>query len=146
MSNSPQPPINISDDEKIARVVFSPLMVDDGALSPSAFFLRNLRQPEDYVSVFRSNYFEPTRKNVSMIHAPEGNDFYGYALLNVGICRSISFKEIMIDVLSHPTANNPFHAGIHYSKSGTSIKGRCTDPDFIVVATMLANNSELKPF
>lgn len=81
-----------------------------------------------------------------MIHPPKGNSIYGYAILNVGVCRSISYKEIIIDVLSHPNKNNPFHAGIHYSKSGNAIKGMCTDPDFIIVAGILANNSELKSF
>lgn len=146
MSDVQSLPIDINDEENIARVVFSPLMVEDGDVSPSAFFLRDLKPPEDYVSVFRHNYIEPTIENVSMIHPPKGNSIYGYALLNVGVCRGISYKEIIIDVLSHPSRSNPFHAGIHYSKSGTVIKGKCTDPDFIIVAGMLANSSEIRPF
>lgn len=140
-------PKYVSDEESIARVIFSPMMIEDDSVSPSAFFLRNLkRQPEDYVSVFRCDHMVPTLKNVSMIHPPTNNTIYGYALLNVGFCRSVTYKDIAVDVLSHPSQNNKFHAGIHYSKSSTAIKGACTDPDFIVVAGMLANNSELIPF
>jgi hypothetical protein len=116
-------PQNINDGENIARVVFSPMMVEDEEVSPSAFFLRDLKPPEDYVSVFRHNYIVPTFENVSMIHPPKGNAIYGYALINVGICRNITYKDIMIDVLPHPNRNNPYHAGIHYSK-GQCYKGR----------------------
>lgn len=139
-------PEKIGDEEKVARVVFSPSMVEDGELSPSAFFLRNLRTPEDYVSVFRYNYMKPTLQNVSMIHPPKDNSIYGYALLKVSFCRQVSYKDIVLEVLSHPTKNNPVHAGIHFSKAGAVIKGACADPDFIIVAGMLANESSLCSF
>lgn len=146
MSEIQLPLQNITDEENIARVILSPMMVEDDEVSPSAFFLRDLKPPEDFVSVFRHNYIIPTPENVSMIRVPEGNILYGYALINVGICRNITYKDIMIDVLSHPSHRNPYHAGIHYSKSGNAIKGSCADPDFIIVAGMLANNSELTSF
>lgn len=146
MTNEHSLPENISDDEHIARVVFSPSMVEDGEVSPSAFFLRNLRTPEDYVSVFRHDYIEPTLENVSMIHPPKDNSIYGYALLEVSFCRRVSHKDIVLSILSHPSKNNPFHAGIHFSKADVAIKGACTDPDFIIVAGILANQSELHPF
>lgn len=146
MSEIQLPLQNITDEENIARVILSPMMVEDDEVSPSAFFLRDLKPPEDFVSVFRHNYIIPTPENVSMIRVPEGNILYGYALINVGICRNITYKDIMIDVLSHPSPRNPYHAGIHYSKSGNAIKGSCADPDFIIVAGMLANNSELTSF
>ena len=136
----------INDRENIARLVFSPMMVEDGKVSPSAFFLRNLKSPENYVSVLRHDYIVPTHENVSMIHPPKDNIIYGYALINVGVCRNITHKNIMIDVLSHPNQNNKYHAGIHYSKLGRAIKGECTDPDFIIVAGMLANKSVLTSF
>lgn len=146
MTNELSLPENISNDEDIARVVFSPSMVEDGEISPSAFFLRDLRIPEDYVSVFRHNYIVPTLENVSMIHPPKDNSIYGYALLKVSFCRQVSHKDIVLSVLSHPSKSNPFHAGIHFSKSGVAIKGTCMDPDFIIVAGILANESKLCPF
>ncbi len=146
MSEVPSLPQNINNEENVARVVFSPMMVEDNEISPSAFFLRDLKPPEDYVSVFRHNYMVPTFENVSMIHTPKNNTICGYALLNVGICRNITYNDIMIDVLSHPNQKNPYHAGIHYSKSGSTIKGACAEPDFLIVAGMLANNSELISF
>lgn len=85
-------PIDINDEENIARVVFSPLMVEDGDVSPSAFFLRDLKPPEDYVSVFRHNYMEPTIENVSMIHPPKGNSIYGYALLRGCLITNVKAK------------------------------------------------------
>ena len=107
MSEIQLPLQNITDEENIARVILSPMMVEDDEVSPSAFFLRDLKPPEDFVSVFRHNYIIPTPENVSMIRVPEGNILYGYALINVGICRNITYKDIMIDVLSHPSQRNP---------------------------------------
>lgn len=141
------PPLSeISNKENIARVIFSPMMVEDDEVSPSAFYLRNLRTPENYVSVFRHDYIRLSLENVSMIRPPKDNIIYGYALINVGICRGITHKDIMVDVLSHPNRGNPYHAGIHYSKSGEAIIGACEDPDFIIIAKQLANNSELSLF
>ena len=140
------PPQNITDEENIARGILSPKMVEDGDVSPSAFFLRDLKPREEYVSVSRHNYIIPTPEYLSKIRVPKGNTLYGYALINVGICRAITHKDILIDVLSHPSPQDPFHAGIHYSKSGNAIKGACADPDFIIVAGMLANNSKLISF
>lgn len=60
--------------------------------------------------------------------------------------QDITYQDIMIDVLSHPNEKNPYHAGTHYSRPDSAIKGACTDPDFIIVACMLANNSVLTTF
>lgn len=147
MSNAQSAPFKVDDDEDIARIVFSPSMIEDGAVSPSAFFLRDLRKPEDYVSVFRYKYMVPTFENVSeILHAPKENIIYGYALLKSGKCRNISYKDIIIDVLSHSSPSNPFHAGIHFSRSGAPIKGSCIDPDYLIITRMLANNSTLYTF
>lgn len=146
MSNVQYPPKAIANEESIARVVFSPLMVEDDEVSPSAFHLRDLRKPEDYVSVIRHDYLTPTLGNIPIRRAPQGNAIYGYALLNVGACRKIAYKDITIDVLSHSSCQNPYHAGIHFEKSCAAIKGRCMDPGFIVVASMLANISSLISF
>lgn len=140
------PPLDIDDKEEIARVIFSPFMVEDGDVSPSAFNLRNLTPPEEYVSVFRHNYFVPTVENIQRITPPKDNIIYGYARLIVGICRHISYKDILINVLSHSSHRSPYHAGIHFSKSGIDVKGKCEDPDFLIVRRMLANNSELIAF
>lgn len=146
MSDVQSLPIEVTNEEDIARVVFSPLMVEDGEVSPSAFQLRDLHKPEDYVSVIRHNYLVPSLENIPVKHPPKGNTIFGYALLNTGICRKITFNDITIDVIAHPNNQYPSHAGIHFEKSKAAIKGRCTDPDFIVVTRMLANNSHLISF
>ncbi len=144
MSDLQSLPEHVADEENIARVIFSPSMVEDSEISPSAFQLRNLKKPEDYISVFRNDYVELSIENISQIlSAPIGNTIYGYAVLNAGVCRKVSYKGIATEVLPHPTQKNPYHAGIHFSKAGSDIKGRCTDPDFIIVTRMLANNSIL---
>lgn len=139
-------PSIIADEEKIARVIFSPSMIVNGKVAPTAFQLRNLRKPEDYVSVFRNDYVEITQEYVSVVHPPCDNYIYGYALLNVGECRKIAYEGITTEVKSHATKNNPFHAGIHFSNAGTDIKGNCIDPNFMMVMTMLANRCSLVAF
>ena len=139
-------PSKVSDQEEIARVLFSPFMVDKDKVSPTAFSLRNLKKPETYVSVFRNDYIDLTREKVSYISAPEGNKLYGYALINVGECRNVSFKDITTDVVSYPSKANPYHAGIHYNKGDVGIKGACIDPDFLIITRLLANKSRLISF
>ena len=146
MCNELSIPEEIDDAENIARVLYSPLLVEDGIVSASAFYLRNLKSPEKYVSVFRHDYVVPTLENTSFIRVPEDNEMYGYALLNVGECRRISFNEIKTEVLSHPKEKNPSHAGIHFNKGNETIKGTCIDPDFMIITQMLANFSVLYPF
>ena len=121
-------------------------MIVNGKVAPTAFQLRNLSKPEDYVSVFRNDYVEITQEYVSMIHPPCDNYIYGYAHLNVGECRKIAYEGITTEVKPHATKNNPFHAGIHFSNAGTDIKGSCIDPNFMIVMTMLANCCSLVAF
>ena len=140
------PPEIVADDEQIASIIFSPSMIINGDVSPTAFQLRMLKKPEDYVSVFRENYLIPTRANVDMIKPPADNIVYGYASLKVQKCRGVGFNGVSIDVLAHPNARNPFHAGIHFSKDGMAIKGTCRLPEFIVVASRLAKTAKLVAF
>lgn len=57
-------PVNeyVADDEQLARIIFSPSMIFEGAVSPSAFNLVRLKSgtDEDYVSVNRMDYCRPT--------------------------------------------------------------------------------------
>ena len=131
-------PDEIVDEEGIGRLVFSPSMVVDGRLSPTAFKLRMLNSgPEEYVSVWRLNYITPTRENA--IRPPKDNELFGYASIKAGECRRITFGRITVDVKPYPTKTYPFHAGIHFYKLGTPIKGSCQDPGFIGISKILAN-------
>ena len=59
-------PENIMEEEDVARIIFSPSMIMNGNVSPSAFFMDELpRGPERYVSVWRAFYRTPTMENVT---------------------------------------------------------------------------------
>lgn len=132
----------IIDEEAIGRLVFSPSMVVDNRLSPTAFKLRILNSgPEEYVSVWRIDYVIPTRENA--IRAPKDNELFGYASIKAGECRNITLGGIVVEVKPHPTKTYPFHAGIHFYKAGIPIKGACEEPGFIGVSKILANRCTL---
>ena len=46
---------HVADSEDVARMLFSPLFIDKGKLSPTAFALRVFNnKPETYISVLRT--------------------------------------------------------------------------------------------
>lgn len=134
----------VANEETIARVVFSPSMVVNGKLAPTAFRMRNLGSgPETYVSVWRQDFIVPTKENTSNINPPEENVLYGYASIKVGECRSISLGGVTVDVKSYPNKRNPYHAGICFSKFAERLKGICQEPGFIGITKILATHSIL---
>lgn len=144
MSELRTAPNMVADEEHIARVVFSPSMVVDGKLAPTAFRLRMLGSgPEAYVSVWRQDYIIPTKENTKNINPPEENTLFGYASIKVGECRSVKLGSVTVDVKSYPNKKNPYHAGICFSKFAERIKGICQDPEFIGATKILANRSVL---
>ena len=113
----------VTDDEDVARMLFSPLFICDGVLSQKAFTLEKVTN-ESYISVLRpaiysfSNDMEGIRK--------EGNEVFGYALLNVGEIRNakIEYREsITLDVLPRITGKRKSHAGIFASVGNVKVKG-----------------------
>ena len=79
----------VTDSEDMARMLFSPLFIDKGRLSPTAFALRVFAdQPETYISVLRI-CFDCFLSDAEQIKPPATNTIYGYALLNVGEIRNL---------------------------------------------------------
>lgn len=146
MADEMEVPPLVSDDELIARVLLSPYMVDEGEVSHTAFQMRPaLRggEPEPYVSVIRKAFInEITPQTVSYIRK-SGNTLYGYLALLAGECRKMSVNDVSVeDVLSYPSKERPYHAGIHFSKAGHRLVGECREPSFIALAKMLASHSK----
>ncbi|MCF0186284.1 MAG: hypothetical protein HUJ98_07345 [Bacteroidaceae bacterium] len=135
----------IADEEQIARILFAPSMILNGRVSPTAFNLDNLEHgPEKYVSVWRINLQVPTPGNVTFPPRKAGDCLIGYAELNTGACRQISFEDWAVEI--HQRGKNLFHAGIEYSQGAKKIKGYCEHPSFIVVKKQLANISTFIEF
>lgn len=73
----------IADEEKVARILFSPSHVYKGQVSPKAFKLEKLKSgAEDYISVLRYNADQ--LDSVSAVFQPrtKGDSRYGYTFLN----------------------------------------------------------------
>ena len=116
----------VADTEDVARMLFSPLFIDKGRLSPTAFALRVFAdKPETYISVLRT-CFECFLSDTELIKPPSANTVYGYALLNVGKIRNLklySEQEICFDVVPRGTGKLKSHAGITIRIDQQLLKG-----------------------
>ena len=140
-------PETISDDEEVARIIFSPSMIIDGQVAPSAFFMDNLKGgPESYVSVWRSFYLQPTPENIKFGPRKKGDTLAGCASISVSCCHSINYEDYKTQIKPHPSPQNPAHAGIHINKGKAAIKGQCYDPGYLMLAMMIAKNCSLVTF
>lgn len=140
-------PENIMEEEDVARIIFSPSMIMNGNVSPSAFFMDELpRGPERYVSVWRAFYRTPTMENVTFGARKGGDSLAGYAIIGVWVCHSTCYEDYKTQIKPHPSKSNPAHAGIHVTKGAETIKGQCYDPGYLMLATMLAGKCTLVTF
>lgn len=110
----------VSDDEKVARVIFSPSYIYNGRVAPSAFRWEILPSgdAEDYISVLRCNIKDNLDEQTKNFRArTEGDTRYGYAVLLTKAIREIKHNPVLenyigIDVLPFPSKRLPNHAGI----------------------------------
>lgn len=124
-------------------------MIYEGTVAPSAFNLVRLKSgtEEDYVSVNRMDYWEPTYEKCQKYRPrTEGDRIAGYARLTAQEVRQSSIEEITTEVTPHPSKYNPSHAGISYTAGAELIKGHCETPEFLIVTSMLAAQSIFVPF
>lgn len=111
--------IPVTNEENVARIIFSPSYLDGEKVSPTAFRWEYLHSgsAEDYISVLREdkryNFEEESR---TFKNRTEGDTRWGYALLNVGDIRNlnqdIEGMDMAIDVLPQPSQKRMNHAGI----------------------------------
>ncbi len=137
-------PADIAVSEDIARILFSPSMLEDGRIAPSAFFLCDLPNgPESYISVWRSTYQRPSPENVTFKARKAGDSLAGYALISVSDCLATCHGDYTTEVRPHPNPKLPVHAGIHISKGVIPVKGACYEPGYVMLATMIAHKCSL---
>ena len=111
----------IADEEKVARILFSPSHVYKGQVSPKAFKLEKLKSgAEDYISVLRYNADQ--LDSVSAVFQPrtKGDSRYGYTFLNARDVRNLDyeFSNRKVELLPKPSRRLPLHAGIFLSIDG----------------------------
>lgn len=137
----------IDDSEPISRILFTPSMVDNGCVSPTAFELNDLPNgPEKYVSLFLLNIFKPTKDNCINLHArKEGDKLYGHAVSIINKCKDITYDGISILFQRHDR-NTAGHIGLHYSKEGKFLKGESANPTLIIITKLIARQFKAIPF
>lgn len=110
----------VSDDEKVARVIFSPSYIFNGRVAPTAFRWEVLPSgdAENYISVLRCNTEDNIDEQTKNFRArTEGDTRFGYAVLLTKSIRDIKNNPVLenhvgIDVLPFPSKRLPNHAGI----------------------------------
>ena len=105
----------ITDDERVARVLFAPSYISEGRVAPTAFRWYHLKRgPEKYISVLRDCGENIESQSAKMRPREDGDSRYGYSWLNVKKIRDISMTvdNAKIDVKGYPTKRLPNHAGI----------------------------------
>ena len=135
----------VADEEQIARIIFSPSMVNGDDVAPSAFFLVNLKnnRTEDYLSVWRLAIKVQSRENITFKPRKQGDTLFGYAGLSVEVCHTTNVASYKGTVKINSLSPNPYHAGIYYTNGNKAILGECYEPEFIMLASMLATQSNL---
>lgn len=113
----------VSDEEDVARMLFSPLFICDGILSQKAFTLEATVK-ETYISVLRPaiDTFKDDMEGIRK----EGNTVYGYALLSVEKIRKVEIdcqEEISVDVLPRNAGKRKSHAGIFATIDKKKVRG-----------------------
>lgn len=137
----------VSDNEKVARVIFSPSYIYKGKVAPTAFRWEMLPSgdAEDYISVLRcfaeDNIDVQTRNFKART---EGDTRYGYAVLQTKTIRDIKnnpvFKNhVSIDVLPFPSKRLPDHAGIVVDIDNNRVTANTpVTPELMFIQKMLA--------
>lgn len=145
MTNFDKANNNVEDAEDLARIIFAPSMVCNGRVSPTAFSMAELPNgSESYVSVWRMSIKTPTKDNVDFPPRKDTDDLVGYAKLNAGQCRKISFEDCHVEIHQH--GKNLYHAGIEYTESNKRIKGVCRTFSFLMVTKMLSTKAKFIRF
>lgn len=139
---------DIDESEEVARILFSPTMVQEGRISRNAFFLEQLHNGrwETYLSVWRTLHKIPTRENVTFPPRTPGDEVFGYATLNVGTIHSQDRMNCTARVKRNVPKEDHYHVGIYYELAQQPIVGQCDAVSFIALTMALANHAILVPF
>lgn len=111
--------IPVTNEENVARIIFSPSYLDGDKVSPTAFRWEYLPSgsAENYISVLREDKkYDFEKESRTFKNRKEGDTRWGYALLNVGDIRNlnqdIEGMDMAINVLPQPSPKMMNHAGI----------------------------------
>lgn len=111
----------ISDNEQIARALFSPRMIYNGELQTEAFQLRATIS-EEYLSVVRMA-IESWLDDIQMIPQRKNRQLFGYAQMAVSDVRALHFGHVEYEVKECDNQQMRSHAGIWISYDGEQIVG-----------------------
>lgn len=111
----------ISNQENVARAVFSPKMIYRGRILPATFELRP-HIGEEYISVMRM-VFNSWKEDLIKIPQRKNRILYGYAEMNVGEVRSIKKPNVIYDVKVCDNDTVESHAGIFITVNNEKLIG-----------------------
>ena len=138
----------VSDEEKVARVIFSPSYIYNGRVAPTAFRWEILPSgdAEDYISVLRYHSGYSIDEQTKHFRArTEGDSRYGYAVLETKDIRNIENNLVLenridVDVLPFPSKRLPNHAGIVVDVNNNRVTANTpVTPELMFIQKMLAS-------
>lgn len=145
----------VSNEESVARIIFSPSYIFQGRVSPTAFrwFVLPSGHAENYISVLRDDGSDFNEASLTFRPRTQGDDRYGYALLNVGDIRNVSQSVLLedptrVDVLPFPSKKHSNHAGIQVTIDGVIVDANTpANAEIMAIQKELAMRcSEIVPF
>lgn len=145
----------VSNEENVARIIFSPSYIYQGRVAPTAFRWDILPsgKVENYISVLRDAGSDINEESQLFRPRTQGDERYGYALLNVGDIRNISQSSLLedttsVDVLPFPSKKHANHAGIQVVADGAIVDANTpVNPEIMAIQKELAMRcSEIVPF
>lgn len=122
----------VSDEERVARILFSPSHIYEGCVSPKAFKLEMLKSgAEDYISVLRYDTERLDAVSSNFCSRTKGDTRYGYTFLNVSDTRELDHEiySRRVTVLPKPNKCLPFHVGIFLTIDGRVQTANDISPD-----------------
>ena len=137
----------VSNDERVARVIFSPSYIYKGKVAPTAFRWETLPSGavEDFISVLRCQSEEAINEQTKSFRPrTEGDSRYGYTVLGVDKIRNIKNHPALgnranTDVLPFLSKRLANHAGIvvDLDEKRVAAKMQLT-PEIMFIQKMLA--------
>jgi hypothetical protein len=111
----------ITNQEDVARAIFSPKMVYHGQILPAAFELRP-QIGEEYLSVMRMS-IDTWKSDIMQIPQRRNRVLYGYAEMNVGEVRNIKKDHVVYDIKPCENESMRSHAGIFITVNNEKLIG-----------------------
>lgn len=135
----------INENEELARVIFSPSMVNGDRPSHTAFKIgfNSQGKAEENVSLWRMKIKIPSRENVNFESRIQGDSLCGYAKIITHLINSLKVENCSSSVWRTSSNENHYHAGIFYEIDSVPVIGENDNKHLALLTSILATRSTM---